>query len=104
MNRTTFSLEVFGEEVSKAAANLRSDNSEYIAYLKKLLRRAISEELTECQRQAVVGFYFENKSVTKMAAEQGVNKSTVSRNLHRAREKLSLSLRYGLSPLYLDRD
>ena len=104
MNRSTFSLAVFGEQVSSRVYNLRGDNSEYITYLKKLLHSAIESELTECQRQTVTCFYFGGKSVTEIAKEQGVNKSTVSRNLKRAREKLALSMRYGLSPMYLERD
>ncbi len=102
MNRRTFSLEIFGEEASNRISNMRGSNSEYIDYLKRLLRQAIRNELTECQRLAVMGFYFEGKNVTTLALEQGVNKSTVSRNLKRAREKLSISMRYSLSPLYLD--
>jgi len=104
MNRTSFSLEVFGESVSNRVYSLRGDNSEYITYLKKLLHSAIERELRECQKSAVNKFYFEGMSVTDIAREQRVNKSTVSRNLKRARQKLSLTMRYGLSPIYLDRD
>jgi RNA polymerase sigma factor (sigma-70 family) len=104
MNRATFSLEVFGEQISNRIYGLRGDNSEYISRLKTLLHSAIESELTECQRAAVTGFYFEGKSVTALAEEQGVNKSTVSRNLKRARIKLAASMRYALSPIYLDRD
>lgn len=102
MNRRAWSLEIFGEEAENRLFNMRGGNSEYIDYLKRLLRQAIRNELTECQRAAVIGFYFEGKSVTALALEQGVHKSTVSRNLKRAREKLAVSMRYSLSPIYLD--
>ncbi len=104
MNRVTFSLEIFGDKAASQQFSGRGDNKAYIEHLKKLLRRAINEELTECQKIAVCGFYYDGKSVTQMALEQGVNKSTVSRNLKRAKEKLALSLRYGLSPVFLERD
>ncbi len=104
MNRATFSLEVFGERAAYDCYCAGGDNKQYIRHLKELLRRAINEELTQCQRLAVEGFYFEGKSVTQIALEQGVNKSTVSRNLKRAKEKLAFSMRYGLSPVYLDRE
>ncbi len=104
MNRATFSLEVFGERAAYDCYCTGGDNKQYINRLKELLKRAINEELTECQRSAVTGFYFEGKSVSRLAAEQGVNKSTVSRNLKRAKEKLAFSMRYGLSPIYLDRE
>ena len=101
MNRLTFSIEVFGERAASAAYESRGDNGKYLEHLKKLLRKAIEEELTESQRAAVTGFYFENLSVSEMAELRGVNKSTISRNLHRACQKLSLVMRYGASPLYL---
>lgn len=104
MNRVTFSLEIFGDRAATEQYARNGDNSAYINHLKRLLRRAIDEELTECQRAAVCGFYYDGKSVTQMAIEQGVNKSTVSRNLKRGKEKLALAMRYGLSPVFLDRD
>ncbi len=104
MNRTTFSLEVFGERAANIIYNSRGYNQPYIEHLKRLLRKAIAEELTESQRDAVTGFYFFNKSVSEMALEKGVNKSTVSRNLKRGCERLALSMKYGLSPVYLDRE
>lgn len=104
MNRATFSLEIFGEKAARMQFSSAGDNKAYLAHLKDLLRRAIEEELTECQRLAVCGFYYDAKSVTQLADELGVNKSTVSRNLKRGKEKLALAMRYGLSPVFLERD
>lgn len=58
------------------------------------VRRVIEEELTELQRQTLVAYYFQEQTIPQIAAERGVNKSTVSRTLHRAEEKLRRYLKY----------
>ena len=58
------------------------------------VRRVIAEELTDLQREALVGYYFDRRSITEIAAQRGVNKSTVCRTLHRAEEKLRRYLKY----------
>ncbi len=91
MRRSTLSLTALGD---RAYTEAEGGNEKYIAHLIRQLRRAIDSELSEHQKAAVIGYYFENKSVTDIAKEQGVNKSTVSRTLARARARLSLALRY----------
>ena len=58
------------------------------------LRRVITEELTELQQEALVGYYFRNESLSEIAARRGVNRSTVCRTLHRAEQKLRRFLKY----------
>jgi len=60
----------------------------------KRLQKMVREELTEFQREAIVGFYFQNRSISAIARARGVNKSTVCRTLHRAEEKLRKYLTY----------
>ena len=60
----------------------------------KRVQRVIREELTELQREALLAYYFEEKSITEIARDRGVNKSTVCRTLHRAEEKLRRYLKY----------
>ena len=60
----------------------------------KRVQRVIREELTEMQRQTLLAYYFQEKSITEIAEERGVNKSTVCRTLHRAEEKLKRFLQY----------
>ena len=60
----------------------------------KRVQRVIREELTELQREALLSYYFEEKSITEIARDRGVNKSTVCRTLHRAEEKLRRYLKY----------
>ena len=58
------------------------------------VRRVIAEELTDLQREALIGYYFDRRSITEIAAARGVNKSTVCRTLHRAVQKLRRILAY----------
>ena len=60
----------------------------------KRVQRVIREELTELQREALLGYYFQEKTMTQIAQERGVNKSTICRTLHRAEEKLRKYLKY----------
>ena len=58
------------------------------------VQRVIQEELTELQRQTLTDYYFREMTIPQIAEERGVNKSTVSRTLRRAEEKLRRYLRY----------
>lgn len=78
-------------------------NIEYSGYLgpylpqsvqKKRVANVIDRELTPLQREALVGFYLQGKTITDMARERGVNKSTICRNLKRAEARLRRYLRY----------
>ena len=60
----------------------------------KRVQRVIKEELTELQRQTLTAYYFHRQTIPQIARERGVNKSTVSRTLRRAEEKLRRYLRY----------
>ena len=60
----------------------------------KRVQRVIREELTELQREALLGYYFQEKTMTQIAQERGVNKSTICRTLHRAEEKVRRYLKY----------
>ena len=58
------------------------------------MQRVIREELTPLQRQALIAYYFQEQTISQIAEERGVNKSTVCRTLHRAEEKLRRYLKY----------
>ena len=60
----------------------------------KRVQRVIQEELTELQRHTLVAYYFQEQTIPQIAAERGVHKSTVSRTLHRAEDKLRRYLKY----------
>ena len=58
------------------------------------MKNVIREELTELQRDTILAYYFENKSILQIAEERSVNKSTIFRTLRRAEEKLRRFLQY----------
>ena len=60
----------------------------------KRVQRVIREELTENQRQILLAYYIQDQTIPQIAKSRGVNKSTVSRTLHRAEDKLRRYLRY----------
>ena len=72
------------------------DNSEQLARLRKNLRKAVEMELTPRQKQLVHLHFDQGLSVTEIARLEGVHKSTVSRTLKRARERLKSHLQYSL--------
>ena len=60
----------------------------------KRVQRVIKEERTELQRQTLTAYYFHQQTIPQIAQERGVNKSTVSRCLKRAEQRVRLCLRY----------
>ena len=58
------------------------------------LRRVIERELTQKQREIIVAYYFQDKTIPEIAAERGVQKSSVCRCLKRAERRVRLCLRY----------
>lgn len=62
--------------------------------LMQRIQRVIREELTPLQRQTLLAYYLQEQNIPRIAEERGVCKSTVSRTLKRAEEKLKRYLRY----------
>lgn len=60
----------------------------------KRLRRVIEKELTQKQREIIVAYYFQDMTIPEIAAQRGVQKSSVSRCLRRAEKRVRLCLRY----------
>lgn len=60
------------------------------------LSRAMTEELTTRQQEMLQMYYYEGLNMTQIAVRLGVNKSTVSRTLCRARRRLHHILQYSL--------
>ncbi len=58
------------------------------------LRRVIECELTDVQREILMAYYFQNKTMAQIARERGVCRSTICRTLHRAEERVRRCLRY----------
>lgn len=100
MNRTTYSLEIFGDRLPTGDIFDRGTNSHQLELMKRTLAKAIDSELTERQKQMVNEFYFNGATVTAIAKKYGISKSTVSRHLSRSRERLKGALKYGLYPIW----
>lgn len=98
MNDTRFenrSSEWLGDMTVWMRANAQ-DNSEQLRRLRRNLRRAREQELTDRQREMVSLYYDQGMTMPQIAERLGVNRSTVSRTLRRARDRLYRFLRYTL--------
>ena len=73
-----------------------ADNSERLERLRRNLRQARERELTPRQRQLVDLYYDQGMNIPQIARELGLNRSTVSRTLRRAKARLYRCLRYSL--------
>ena len=58
------------------------------------VNKVIAKELTSCQREILVAYYFQQKTIPEIAEERQINKSTVSRTLRRAEDRVRRCLRY----------
>lgn len=72
------------------------DNQEQIERLLRNLRKARVQELTPRQQQMLSMRFEQNMSGAEIARELGLNRSTVSRTLRRAQERLRRCLQYAL--------
>ena len=61
---------------------------------KKRVEKVIREELTPLQREALIAYYFQEQTISQIAEERGVNKSTVCRTLRRAENRVRRHLKY----------
>ena len=69
-------------------------DADFIAHCKKAVQVAVDRELTGRQRQVYLLYYLDGISIPQIAGQFGVNKSSVSRMLRRANEKLARVMRY----------
>ena len=58
------------------------------------IQRVIEEELTPIQREVLIAYYIGDQTIPQIARDRGVQKSTISRTLHRAEDKLRRFLKY----------
>ena len=96
MRNTPYSIrnnEVYGDMAAWLRANAE-DNESDVRRLKRNLRLAREEELTPRQRQLMQMRFEQNMSVSEIAQALGLDKSTVSRTITRAKQRLYKCLRY----------
>lgn len=70
------------------------DNSLRLERLRRNLRQAREKELTPRQKQMLEMHFEQNMSVSEIAQDLGVNVSTVSRTLKRAKDRIRRYLKY----------
>jgi len=58
------------------------------------IKQVIEQELTPLQRETLTAYYFQQETIPAIARRRGVNKSTVSRTLKAAENRLRKFLRY----------
>ena len=73
-----------------------NDNQEQMERLRRNLRRAREQELTPRQQQILTLRYEQNMNGAEIARMLGLNRSTVSRTIRRAQERLRRCLQYAL--------
>lgn len=78
------------------AAENAADNTEQLDRLRRNLRRAREQELTSRQREMLELYYDRGLNMPQIADLLGINRSTVSRTIWRAKQRLYRCLRYGL--------
>lgn len=98
MSRRISEFKSYGlpDEVDEYFRGACGGEGERYERLRAGVRRVMLLEMTEPQRRCVELCYFGRLRLSDAAALLGVNKSTVSRHLKRAREKLAFSLKYDL--------
>jgi len=69
-------------------------NSELKKLARKALKKVIEEQLSARQKQFIVLYYYKEMDMPTIAEMCGVNASTVSRTLNRARQNIYKYLKY----------
>jgi len=72
------------------------DNQAQLNHLRRCLHLARQQELTLRQQQVLSLYYDQGMNIPQIALKLGVNRSTVSRTIQRAKERLYRCLRYCL--------
>ena len=89
----------YAADMAVYARQMSADNSGEISRLKRNLIRALQEDVTPRQRQALLLYYAEGYNMRQIGEQLGVDKSTVSRTIKRGEHRLQRCLRYGAGAL-----
>lgn len=94
INRQLFISGKDGKTVELDLNNLfdTETDTERKRYMRKILRDIFASYMSERQADLAVMFYADNMSMQEIAAITGVNKSTVTRTLQRAKREIGNNL------------
>ncbi len=81
---------LYAEQRVKIGEYASTSNKQIIKYLREI----INEDLTKTQKQYIIMYYLNNMKIPEIARELGVNKSTVSRTIQRAKNRIYERLKY----------
>ena len=97
MNRTCLDSPLVQQaELKRWLQEDAGDNSQQLHRLRRKLQQARDAELTDRQRQILFMRYEQQLTPAQIALELGVHRSTVSRTLQRAQNRLYHYLQYTL--------
>lgn len=86
---------LYAADMAMYTRQIQADNSQEISRLKRNLIRALREDITPRQRQALLLYYAEGKNMREIGEDLGVDRSTISRTIKRGERRLQRCLRYG---------
>ena len=69
-------------------------NSDKLKTVRKALKKVVEQQLTTRQKQVIVLYYYKQIDMPAIAEMLGINVSTVSRTLNRARQNIMKYLQY----------
>ena len=84
----------YAADMAVYAREMAEDNSQQLGRLKENLARALRQDITDRQRLYLQLYYDQGLTMPQIASRLGVNKSTVSRTIHRGEDRLRRCLRY----------
>ena len=86
---------LYAADMAVYSRQMAGDNAQELSRLKRNLIRAMQEEITPKQRQALLLYYAEGLNQREIAERLGVDRSTISRTIKRGERRLQRCLRYG---------
>lgn len=93
MEKTAYEIETEKAAFRNWLNAAGGDNADELNYTKAAMKQAIREELSERQRAYMMAYYG-GMTMQQVAKKYGVNVSTVSRTIARARDQLRRVLKY----------
>lgn len=92
MNRVFYPVDLFKDISEEPGRNEEVDLRH--ERMKRALYYVITNDLTKTQKSYIILYYKHGMTISEIARKYGVNRSTVSRTITRAKEKIFRILKY----------